>query len=210
MRLDEVGLQRRLCCRTRIDMGRIKRARSAAAREEAEARFSRLYEENWEDLLQYALRRAATPEDAADLVAETFLVAWRRLDLVPPGARTRLWLFGVARRLLANQRRGEFRRDRLAERLRGELAVVPREPSPESGGSVTRVLGRLEKGDREILLLAGCEELEPAEIAKVLDISAVAARSRLHRARRRFMRELEADESCGPRPGPELTLEEAR
>jgi RNA polymerase sigma factor (sigma-70 family) len=192
-------------------MGRIKRARSAAAREEAEGRFSRLYEENWDDLLQYALQRAATREDAADIVAETFLVAWRRLDLVPPGARTRLWLFGVARKVLANQRRGEFRRDRLADRLRGELStVVANEGIPEAPGPVVGALDRLGEKDREVLLLASAEELEPAEIATVLGISSVAARSRLHRARRRFIRELESDEVGGPRPEPELRLEEAR
>lgn len=192
-------------------MGRPKREPSPAARAEAEARFSRLYEENWGDLLDYALRRTATPEDAADLVAETFLVAWRRLGNVPPGARTRLWLFGVARRLIANQRRGELRRDRLADRLRSELATaVANEVAPDRSHSVACVLERLEEKDREVLLLAGAEELKPAEIARVLDISAVAARTRLHRARRRFIRELEACESRGPRPEPELMLEEAR
>jgi RNA polymerase sigma factor (sigma-70 family) len=184
---------------------------SAAARAEAEARFSRLYEENWEDLLDYARRRAATPEDAADLVAETFLVAWRRLGNVPPGARTRLWLFGVARRLLANQRRGELRRDRLADRLRGELATaVASDAAPDPAGSVVGALERLEEKDREVLLLAGCEELQPAEIAAVLGISAVAARSRLHRARRRFIRALEVDGPRGPRTQAEWTMEEAR
>ncbi len=184
---------------------------SDAARAEAEARFSRLYEENWQDLLDYARRRAATAEDAADLVAETFLVAWRRLGNVPPGARTRLWLFGVARRLLANQRRGELRRDRLADRLRGELATaVANDAAPDPDGAVVCALERLEEKDREILLLAGCEELAPAEIATVLGISPVAARSRLHRARRRFIRELEADSSCGPRAQSEWMMEEAR
>jgi RNA polymerase sigma-70 factor (ECF subfamily) len=113
--------------------------------------------------------------------------------------------------VLANQRRGEFRRDRLADRLRSELAAaLTNEPSTESEGPVMDVLERLEERDREVLLLAGCEELEPAEIAEVLGISAVAARSRLHRARRRFMRELEADEPGAPRSEPEWRLEEAR
>lgn len=181
-----------------------------AARGDAEARFSRLYEENCEDLLAYALRRAATPEDAADLVAETFLVAWRRLANVPPGARTRLWLFGVARRLLANQRRGEFRRDRLADRLRAELAmVVAGDGAPAPADSVACALARLEELDREVLLLAAAEELKPAQIATVLEISPVAARSRLHRARRRLIGELESDALCSPRMELELMPEEA-
>lgn len=191
-------------------MRRPRRELSLAARGDAEARFSRLYEENCEDLLAYALRRAATPEDAADLVAETFLVAWRRLANVPPGARTRLWLFGVARRLLANQRRGEFRRDRLADRLRAELAMaVAGDGAPAPADSVACALGRLEEPDREVLLLAAAEELKPAQIATVLEISPVAARSRLHRARRRLINELESDAPCSPRMELELMPEEA-
>ena len=192
-------------------MGRPGRDSSAAALRDAQARFSRLYEENWEDLLAYGLRRAATVEDAADLVAETFLVAWRRLDNVPPGGRTRLWLFGVARKLLANQRRGELRRDRLVDRLRTELAIAAvSEAAPDRASSVMCALARLEERDREVLLLAGCEELKPAEIATVLGISAVAARTRLHRARRRFLQELEADgSSCRALPEAQWTLEEA-
>ena len=80
-------------------------------------RFSALYADCYPRLLGYALRRTHTVEDAADVVAETFLVAWRRLEHVPPGDEARLWLYGVARRVLANQRRGERRRDRLEVRL---------------------------------------------------------------------------------------------
>ena len=69
-------------------------------------------------MLAYVLRRVERAEDAGDVVAETFLVAWRRMDKVPAGDEARLWLYGVARRQLANQRRGELRRSRLADRLR--------------------------------------------------------------------------------------------
>ncbi|HEY3140934.1 MAG TPA: sigma factor, partial [Acidimicrobiales bacterium] len=75
--------------------------------------FEELYRAQVRSLLAYALRRVDHPEQAADVVAETMLVAWRRLDQVPPGDEARLWLFGVARRVLANQRRGSARRDRL-------------------------------------------------------------------------------------------------
>jgi RNA polymerase sigma factor (sigma-70 family) len=92
----------------------------------AEGEFARLYDEHGRDVMAYALRRAAEPQDAADVVAETFLVAWRRLHDVPAGLDARLWLFGVARRILANHQRGERRR----ARLRAELAVaVPAQPA---------------------------------------------------------------------------------
>lgn len=155
--------------------------------EQADAWFARLYADNWDAILAYALRRTPAPEDAADLVAETFLVAWRRAADVPRGPKSRAWLYGVARRLLANQRRGAHRRGRLVERLRDELAAaIVQAPTPSGEATVMETLARLKEEDREVLLLAGWEQLEPAEIAVVLGISSVAARSRLHRARRRF------------------------
>jgi RNA polymerase sigma factor (sigma-70 family) len=181
-------------------------------RDAAEAQFARLYADHSRDVLAYALPRTAGPEDAADVVAETFLVAWRRAREVPDGAEARLWLLGVARRVVANQRRGEGRRTRLAERMRTELRAMSAAHSapgaPEN--TVMGALGRLRPDDRELLLLAGWEGLKSPQIAKVLGISAVAARTRLHRARRRLRAELAAEEegtavSCTD----ELGLEEA-
>ena len=91
-------------------------------------RFEEIYAANCGPILGYALRRTGNGDDAADVVAETFLTAWRRLDDVPPGDGARLWLYGVARRVLANYRRGERRRFELADRLRPDLALVHRDP----------------------------------------------------------------------------------
>jgi len=158
----------------------------------AEARFHRLYSEYGREVMAYALRRTVDAEDAADVVSETFLVAWRRAAEVSPGPEACLWLFGVARRTLANQRRGQRRRDRLAQRLRQDLAAAsPAFAEPERESEAVRsALERLSPEDREILRLTSWEELAPAQAARVLEISAVAARSRLHRARRRLRREL--------------------
>src|SRR4051794_39382842 len=84
-----------------------------------------LFHDNSQSLLGYLLRRTDNPEDASDALAEVMLVAWRRLDDVPAGDEARLWLFGVARRVLANSRRSTERRRRLGERLRQELAAAP-------------------------------------------------------------------------------------
>ncbi len=98
--------------------------------------FERLYDAHFADVLAFALRRVADPADAADVTAETFLVAWRRLPDVPAGAAARAWLLGVARRALANARRGSRRRDGLADRLRAQLE---RElPALERGGAARR------------------------------------------------------------------------
>lgn len=182
-------------------------------------RFRHVYAEHFDRVLGYALRRVARPEDAADVVSETFLVAWRRLGDVPEEPRTRLWLYGVARRVLANQRRGERRRTALGERLASELAVsVP----DHAAGVSERVhyaaaLEQLAEHDREVLMLHVSEGLEPREIAEVLGVSAVAARSRLSRARARLRALLGADgchdfEADGHLPGrtPELVKEEGR
>lgn len=157
----------------------------------AEERFRHIYAAHVRGVLVYALRRTADADDAADAVAETFLVAWRRLPEVPPGEETRPWLYGVARRTLANQRRGEQRRHRLAERLRVDLAAVASHPSSEDHDErLHSALESLDPDDREILRLSAWEELSPAQAARVLGISAIAARSRLHRARRRLARAL--------------------
>ena len=185
--------------------------KGALSGELSQIRFGRLYRDQARAILAYALRRVEDPEDAADVVAETFLVAWRRLDEVPNDARARLWLFGVARRVIANRHRAERRRtrlgERLAESLRTELATQPA-PAGEAA-EVLRAMGRLGDDDRELLLLVSWEELSPGEAAKVLGISSLAARSRLHRARRRLRTLGEQRESAGSR-GPELDMEEAR
>lgn len=160
-------------------------------------RFRSLYEENFTPLLGYALRRVAAPEDAADAVADTFLVAWRRLDRVPDGDGARLWLYGVCRRTLANHNRSSTRRTRLGARLRSTLAeqVIP-DPAGDValGVTVRNALARLRPTDRELLQLSSWERLEPREIAVVLGISARAARTRLSRARERLRQELDGDD----------------
>jgi RNA polymerase sigma-70 factor (ECF subfamily) len=144
-------------------------------------------------------------------VAETFLVAWRRLDKVPAGEQARLWLYGVARRQLANQRRGQLRRARLADRLRSELpaaVAAVRAPEDQRVAAVRAALARLEEEDREILRLTSWEGLAPSEIAAVMGLPGVTVRSRLHRARKRLRAELEADTHSAPSPA--LRPEEAR
>lgn len=160
--------------------------------------FEELYAAHHVPLLGYALRRTDNTDDAADVLAETFLTAWRRLDEIPPGAQARLWLYGTARRVLANQRRGERRRLALADRLKADLAVNYR--PPEYTGDLAEIAAALRKmpeSERELLALAAWEGLDPGQIATVLGCSRNAARIRLHRARRRFAAELSQFEA-GP------------
>lgn len=155
----------------------------------APQRFDVVYRTHFDPLLAYAIRRTDQPADAADVIAETFLVAWRRQAEMPGGEETRLWLFGVARKVLANARRGSGRRDRLGERLRRSLSVLP-EPDPTGAAStrltVRAAMDRLGDLDREVLALALWEELTPAEIARVIGVAPGAVRTRLSRARVRL------------------------
>jgi RNA polymerase sigma-70 factor, ECF subfamily len=155
-------------------------------------RFELLFDRHRRSVLGYALRRVDEPADAADALAETFLVAWRRLDDVPGGEDARPWLLAVARRVLANQRRGERRRDGLAQRLGHELTARLPGLDDDGGDRVRAALAQLTEEDREILRLAGWEELTSGEIAVVLGVRPVTARSRLHRARRRLRAQLDA------------------
>ena len=148
-----------------------------------------MYDANYHHLLGYALRRTATREDAEDVVAETFLTAWRRLERLPDGDGARPWLYGIARKVLANQRRGDVRRARL-KRLVSDFAVQQPSDTADEVATVAAAFVRLSDDDREVLALTAWEELDAGEIATVLGCSRNAARIRLHRARRRLVHEL--------------------
>jgi RNA polymerase sigma-70 factor (ECF subfamily) len=160
------------------------------------ARFAEMYLAHYADVLAYIRRRTDSPHDAADALAETFTIAWRRLDDIPDGPRTRLWLYGVARRVLANGRRAETRRSELVERLGAELAGwAARSPDPAEAADRTEVRAafrRLRPADREVLALVSWEGLSHDEIAVVLGCSRATVRLRLHRARKRLAKELRA------------------
>lgn len=165
--------------------------------------YRRLYDANVRAILGYALRRTSSPDDAADVTAETMLVAWRRLHEMPAGDEARLWLYGVARRVLSNQRRGAERRDRLGSRLKEQLAAsVPDHADAVADRLRVRgALERLSRADRELLELTAWEGLEPRDVAVVLGVPARTVRTRLSRARARLRAELgDVDASSGHAP----------
>lgn len=167
------------------------------------SRFEEIYAANCASILGYALRRTSNGDDAADVVAETFLTAWRRLDDVPPDDAARLWLYGVARRVLANHHRGERRKSELSDRLSHDLTLVHRDPEYTGQLAVAAAAFRcLPDADRELLALVAWEGLDHGEIAAVLGCSRNAVRIRLHRARARFAASVAQfdDESLAPNP----------
>ena len=147
-----------------------------------EDRFRIVFDAGYGPVWAYARRRVVA-SDVEDVVADVMAVAWRRLEDVPDDDQALPWLYGVARRTIANRRRSQHRRARLLERLGRERTVdTPRDDRPD----VIAALERLRPSDREVLRLAAWEQLGPAEIAVVLGCSANAAALRLSRARRRL------------------------
>ncbi|PWJ45151.1 RNA polymerase, sigma subunit, ECF family [Quadrisphaera granulorum] len=151
-------------------------------------------------LLAYALRRVQPSEDAADVVAQVLLTAWRRRDDLPQdNDAAAAWLFGVARNVLANHRRGQVRREALADRLRDDLTRAERSSASHAGhasadGPAERVREALEllpEDDRELLTLVAWDGLGIAEAGAVLGLGASSARSRWARAKQRFAAALE-------------------
>jgi RNA polymerase sigma-70 factor (ECF subfamily) len=164
-----------------------------ASESDRTAHFEDLFRRTRVDLLRYLTRRSGSPEEAADLLAETYLIAWRRFEAIPAGEQARLWLFGAARNLL---RKGASRRrtaDLLNERLAGELSAAQQlaeATSEDRSQFVLKALAELGEQDREILTLVAWEGLQPREIACVMDMSANRVRVRLHRARAKLRRQL--------------------
>jgi RNA polymerase sigma factor (sigma-70 family) len=165
-----------------------------------EARFDELYRSAGSAVLGYALGRCASREDALDVTADTFLVAWRRRAEMPAEPEdARAWLFGVARWCLANAVRGDRRSQRLGQRLAEHLdvAALPDPARIHEGRIDTRqvrqALDELSTDDRELVTLTAWEGLSPTEAGAVLGLTPGAARSRLHRARLRLRASLTSD-----------------
>ncbi|MEU7897154.1 RNA polymerase sigma factor [Nonomuraea sp. NPDC049152] len=159
---------------------------------EPEHRFEEIYTAHYPAVSAYVRRRTDSPDDMADVIAETFTTAWRRLQEVPEGDEARFWLYGVARRTLANHFRSEERRVALALRLREELTAWAGFVVDGDHDEARQAFQRLSPDDRELLALVGWEGLSTGEVAKVLGCSKGAARLRLHRARKRLARALSA------------------
>jgi len=151
-----------------------------------QAEFEALFRDTRAPLLAYLTRRAPG-EDAADLLAEVYLVAWRRRADLPVGEERRLWLYGVARRLLAEHHRLSWRRAE-AEHEAGDASTAPMSADEERAAAVRRALASLSELDRELVTLTTWDGLSPTDAARVVGITAGTARVRLHRARGRLAR----------------------
>ena len=166
---------------------------------EANGRFHEIYQRHRDDVTLY-VRRRVPADSVEDLVAETFLLCWRKLEEVPREPLP--WLYAVARKLLGNHYRRTAARDVPA----GE-AAAPDEFLPiERDDVLARAFARLSEADRELLRLVAWEQLSLPAAARALSCSQAACRVRFHRARRRLAAHLEeleaADSAPSRRPHP--------
>jgi RNA polymerase sigma-70 factor, ECF subfamily len=150
--------------------------------------FEQVFADCYEPVLRYVSRRVAA-DAVQDVVADTFLVAWRRRDERRGEALP--WLLGIARRVASTQRRGHARREALRERLRAEP------PSAQADARIAAAdprladaLASLAERDREALMLTAWEGLDHRSAAQVMGCSTGSFTVRLHRARRRLGRAL--------------------
>lgn len=165
-------------------------------------RFEAAFDAHHADVLAFACRRVDDRAAAEDVVSETFAVVWRRRDAIPEPSLP--WIYGIARRVIANQRRSEKRRLRLRERLYAESDAEARGRDPaqilDRRDAVVAAFWRLSESDREVLRLVAWDQVDTRSAARILDCTPGAFRVRLHRARRELEQQLEAGH---PTPGPE-------
>jgi RNA polymerase sigma-70 factor (ECF subfamily) len=171
-----------------------------------------LYETYSGRVLAYALRRTSR-EEAEEVVADTFIVAWRRRDQVPDDPVP--WLLAVARKVLANRRRAADRRQALDDKLESAHRVGPHitpDPAEEVGTrmAIHDALEHLGEWDREALKLVAWEHLDNRRAAVVMGCPPATFAVRLHRARRRLTRELQRTETNVLDPLTRVRLEEGK
>ena len=148
-------------------------------------RYEAVYAHAYADLVRFVVRRGHPVEQAEDVVAEAFVVAWQRLpDLPGDLGEARAWLFGITRRLLLAKHRADTRGQALAVRIAGPATVDGHDDLVATSVDLAHAWARLSAIHQETLSLSVWEGLSAAQAAQVLGISPVAFRIRLSRARR--------------------------
>ena len=177
--------------------------------DQRELRFGLLYQAYFRPIQAYAVNRLGPVDEVADVVAEVFLTAWRRLPDIPPPPADRFWLYGTARRVISRRHRSASRLHNLLSRL----AAVQRQAGQRQQEQplawaqdpvqerLLAAVTQLKPADREALLLVHWEQLTYAEAAQTLGCSVNAVGIRVHKAKTR-LRELLATDTVAGRPAP--------
>lgn len=156
--------------------------------------FTKVWQAEAPRVMAYA-RRHVGNEEAHDVVAETFLIAWRRWSEVPQPAIG--WLIVTARQVMSNRVRSIRRQQALADRiaLLDEVAAYAADTADLalSRREALERLARLDEQHREALLLISWDGLTNDEAAEVLSIKPAAFRRRLSRARAALLAPVRVD-----------------
>ena len=166
----------------------------------AEGAFEALYTAHYQAIAAYVLRRVPE-QDADDVTAQVFAVAWRRFGEVPAPPRDRLWLYGVARNTVSGQRRAARRWLLLRNRLSHDAVIgggILAYATDPFGEEVRAAMSALRPADREALQLVLWDELSHAEAAEVLGCSPNAFELRYRRARNAVRDTVAAMRSANP------------
>lgn len=157
-------------------------------------RFERCFRDHYAQVLAFSMRRVSGREFAEDVVADTFAVAWRRRDRIPDPPLP--WLYAIAGNVIANQSRSTHRHHKLDKRLAQEAGVVAPGPDPmeslDRRDAFSAAFALLAEPEREVLRLIAWDGLDTRDAARVFGCSPGAFRVRLHRARRKLAKQLEA------------------
>lgn len=146
-----------------------------------------------DDLLAYVSRRVGG-DDAADLLGETMVIAWRRVAEMPDDPeRARMWLFGIARGTLLNHARGQRRRWALADRIRTHTPEDRASPGADAGAEVRDAISRLDPAHAELIRLVHWDGFTLVEAAELLGVPASTARGRYARAKEQLRAALSVD-----------------
>jgi RNA polymerase sigma-70 factor (ECF subfamily) len=175
--------------------------------------FERCFRDHYAQVLAFSLRRVSGRELAEDVVADTFAVAWRRRDRIPEPALP--WLYAIAAHVIANQYRSTRRRHNLDARLAHEASAGATESDPAESldrrDAFSAAFALLAEPEREVLRLVAWDGLDTRDAARVFGCSPGAFRVRLHRARRKLAKRLEAtghlsreDRTAVPNPAEEI------
>lgn len=151
-------------------------------------RVERLVRTEAPQLLTYFVRRVDQPADAADLLGEVLLVFWRRVAEAPDDDHeVRLWLYGIASKVLSTHRRGTVRRRALADRLRADLSNAS-QPDPENPpvARLAAAMAQLKPADRDLIILIHQDGFSLSDVTRILRLRPGTARVRYHRARQRL------------------------
>jgi RNA polymerase sigma-70 factor, ECF subfamily len=176
-------------------------------------RFEHCFREHYAQVLAFSMRRVSAREVAEDVAADTFAVAWRRRDRIPDPALP--WLYAIAAHVIANQYRSAHRRHNLDARLVHEYGAAAAESDPAESldrrNAFSAAFALLDEPEREVLRLIAWDGLGTRDAAQAFGCSPGAFRVRLHRARRKLAKQLEAaehpsqeDRTAVPHPAEEI------